>query len=431
MTLVDYSLYKWDAQNCIRCTNCRWVDFIWMASHRFSKLCPSSARFLFDAYAAHGRYDLSLAIAEGRIKWSPKLLEEIYTCQLCGACDVKCLRNVGLEPMQVLEWLRQKAVEEGKGPLPAHRRIAGKIAESHNRYGASNADRSRWLREGMAPAKKADVLYFVGCNSSFRQQKLARAAVRLLTATGTDFMLLGPEEWCCGNPLYAVGLVNDARRTAEHNLHAIRASGARTVIASCAECYQTLKVTYPRLFGFSTDDLGFEVLHITEFMDRRLQEGRLRFTHPVEMHVTYQDPCRLGRMSEPWEHWEGRRGKYGVFDPPKKRRKGTFGSYDPARNLLKAVPALELEEMERRKDQAWCCGAGGGVREAFRDFALWTARERLAEALETTGAETIITACPYCRENFAEAIKSGDYPLQTFDIVEIMAKAIAPDGKED
>lgn len=424
MTAIDYALYKWDAQNCIRCTNCRWVDFIWMASHRFSKLCPSSARFLFDAYAAHGRYDLSLAIAEGRLQWSPRLLEEVYACQLCGACDVKCLRNVGLEPMQVLEWLRQKAVEDGKGPLPAHRRIAGKIADSHNRYGAPNADRLRWLPEGIEPVKHAGVLYFVGCHSSFRQQKLARATARLLAATGTDFMLLGPEEWCCGNPLYTVGLVDEARRTAEHNLQAIRASGAQTVIASCAECYQTLKVTYPRLFGLSTRDLGFEVRHITEFMDRELQEGKLTFTRSVPMRVTYQDPCRLGRMSEPWEHWEGRRGKYGVFDPPKKRRRGTFGAYDPARNLLKAIPGLELEEMERRKDQAWCCGAGGGVREAFRDFALWTAQERLAEATETTGAEAIVTACPYCRENFAEAIRSGDYPLRTMDIVEIMLQAM-------
>ncbi|MBM3132099.1 MAG: (Fe-S)-binding protein, partial [Chloroflexi bacterium] len=127
---------------------------------------------------------------------------------------------------------------------------------------------------------------------------------------------------------------------------------------------------------------------------------------------------------EPWEHWEGRRGKYGIFDPPKKRRKGTFGAYDPARNLLKAIPGLQLEEMERRKDQAWCCGASGGVRDAFKEFALWTARERLAEARGTTGAQAIISACPYCKENFAEAIKSDGDPLQTYDIAEIMLRAI-------
>ena len=80
--------------------------------------------------------------------------------------------------------------------------------------------------------------------------------------------------------------------------------------------------------------------------------------------------------------------------------------------------------MERRKDQAWCCGAGGGVKDAFNDFALWTAQERITEAQETTGAEAIISACPYCKENFSDAIKAGDEKMQTYDIAEIMLLAL-------
>ena len=421
--LIDFETYKWDAQNCIRCTNCKWVDFIWMQSLRFSKLCPSNARYFFDAYAANGRYDIALALAEGRLEFSPKILEEIYTCTLCGACDVKCLRNVGLEPSQVLEWLRQKAVEDGQGPMPEHKAVAENIANNRNRYGAPNDNRGKWLRSEARPAQKADVLYFVGCNSSFKQQELSQASARLLTASGTEFMILGEQEWCCGNPLYAVGLVDQAREVAEHNLKAIQESGAKTVIASCAECYQTLKVIYPKIMGKSTSDLGFEVLHFTEYMDKQLQGGKLKFNTPVNMRVTYQDPCRLGRMSEPWTHWEGKRGKYGIFDPPKPRRKGTNGSYDPARNILNAIPGLQVEEMERRKDQAWCCGAGGGVRDAFKDFALWTAQERIEEAEQTTGAEAIISACPYCKENFDDAIRAGKEKIQTYDIAEIMLQA--------
>jgi len=422
--LIDFETYKWDAQNCIRCTNCKWVDFIWMQSLRFSKLCPSNARYLFDAYAANGRYDIALAIFEGRIDITPKILEEIYACQLCGACDVKCLRNVGLEPSQVLEWLRQKAVEDGKGPMPEHKKVADKIAKSKNRYGATNKGRAKWVPKEAQPVERADVLYFVGCNSSFKQQKIAQATARLLQATGTDYMTLGDDEWCCGNPLYSVGLVDQAREMAEHNLEAIKNSGAKTVIASCAECYQTLKVIYPKLLGKSTSDLGFEVLHLTEFMDSQMQDRKIKFTKPVNIKVAYQDPCRLGRMSEPWTHWEGKRGKFGIFDPPKPRRKGTNGAYDPARNLLHAIPGLQVEEMERRKDQAWCCGAGGGVKDAFNDFALWTARERIIEAQETTGAEAIISACPYCKENFEDAIKAGEDKMKTYDIAEIMLKAI-------
>ncbi len=421
--LIDFDTYRWDAQNCIRCTNCKWVDFIWMQSLRFSKLCPSNACYFFDAYAANGRYDIALAMAENRIEYSPRLLEEIYACTLCGACDVKCLRNVGLEPSQVLEWMRQKAVEDGQGPMPEHRAIADNISKNRNRYGSPNENRAKWLPSDIKPAEKADVLYFVGCNSSFKQQQLSRSTARLLQATGTDFMVLGEEEWCCGNPLYSAGLVDQAGEVARHNLDAIEKSGAKTVIASCAECFHTLKVIYPKLMGKSTSDLGFEVLHLTEYMERQLQEGNLKFTTPVNMKVTYQDPCRLGRMSEPWTHWEGIRGKYGIFDPPKPRRKGTNGIYDAPRNILNAVAGLELNEMERKKDQAWCCGAGGGVRDAFRDFALWTARERLDEAAETAGAEAVITACPYCRENFDDAIRGSNEPIQTFDIAEIMLQA--------
>lgn len=421
--LIDFETYKWDAQNCIRCTNCKWVDFIWMASLRYSKLCPSNARYFFDAYAANGRYDIALALAEGRLDFSPKILEEIYTCTLCGACDVKCLRNVGLEPSQVLEWLRQKAVEDGHGPMPEHKTVAENIANNRNRYGSPNDNRGKWLTSEGRPAQKADVLYFVGCNSSFKQQQIAQATAKLFNAAGAEFMVLGEQEWCCGNPLYAVGLVDQAREVAEHNLKAIQESGAKTVVASCAECFQTLKVIYPKLMGKSTTDLGFEVLHFTEYMDKQIQEGKLKFDTPVNMRVTYQDPCRLGRMSEPWTHWEGKRGKFGIFDPPKPRRKGTNGAYDPARNILNAIPGLQVEEMERRKDQAWCCGAGGGVKDAFNDFALWSAQERIDEAKEITGAEAIISACPYCKENFNDAINAGEEKMQTFDIAEIMLQA--------
>jgi len=430
MTLIDFETYRWDAQNCVRCSNCRWVDFIWMASLRFSKICPSSARYGFDAYAAHGRLEIALALANGELEWSPKVLEEIYTCTLCGACDVKCLRNVGLEPTQTLEWMRQKAVDDGQGPMPEHKAVAENIANNRNRYGAPNDNRGKWLRSDARPVQKADVLYFVGCNSSFKQQQIAQATAKLLNASGTEFMILGEQEWCCGNQLYNVGLVDQAREMAEHNLKAIEESGAKTVVASCAECYQTLKVIYPKLMGKSTTDLGFEVLHITEHLDQQLQNGKLKFTAPVNMRVTYQDPCRLGRMSEPWTHWEGKRGKYGIFDPPKPRRKGTYGAYDPARNLLNAIPGLQVEEMERRKDQAWCCGASGGVRDAFKELALWSARERIEEAKEVTGAEAIISACPYCKENFTEVIAADKERLQTLDITEIMLQAISPEGKE-
>jgi Fe-S oxidoreductase len=141
--------------------------------------------------------------------------------------------------------------------------------------------------------------------------------------------------------------------------------------------------------------------------------------------VTYHDPCHLGRLGEPWIHWEGKRipGYKFVFDPPKEYRRGSNGVYEPPREVLKAIPGLKLAEMDRIKEYAWCCGAGGGVNVSNPEFSLWTAMDRIEEA-ESTGAEAIATACPWCEKNFNEAIKESGSDLKVYDIVELVDKAI-------
>lgn len=88
-----------------------------------------------------------------------------------------------------------------------------------------------------------------------------------------------------------------------------------------------------------------------------------------------------------------------------------------------AKKGLRLIEMERIKEYSWCCGAGGGVRDTDLDFAMWTASERIAEA-ESTGAEAIVTACPWCKRNFTDAINRNGSRLKVYDIVELLEKAI-------
>ena len=141
--------------------------------------------------------------------------------------------------------------------------------------------------------------------------------------------------------------------------------------------------------------------------------------------VTYHDPCHLGRLGEPYIHWEGKPipGHIRIFDPPKEFRRGTFGVYEPPRDILKSIPGLKLIEMDRIKEYAWCCGAGGGVKETNPEFARWTAQERIDEA-ETTGAEAIVTACSGCEQNFGDAIEENKSSLKVYDVVELLARAI-------
>ncbi|GAG52019.1 unnamed protein product, partial [marine sediment metagenome] len=136
----------------------------------------------------------------------------------------------------------------------------------------------------------------------------------------------------------------------------------------------------------------------------------------------FHDSCNLGRLSEPWVHWEGERGDWSVYNPPRQIRRGTYGIYDQPRDILNAIPGLELVEMPRHHENAWCCGNAAGVKEAFPDLASWSADERLREA-GTTGAEAIVSACPGCRDNFSQSAKSNG--IKAYDILELVAKAAA------
>ena len=149
---------------------------------------------------------------------------------------------------------------------------------------------------------------------------------------------------------------------------------------------------------------------MVEFVDQLIKAGQLKFTKPVDMTVTYHDPCHLGRQGEAYVPWAGKEkkifGQAVCYDPPRPRYNGAFGIYEPPRDVLKAIPGLEMVEMERNREAAWCCGAGGGAPEAYPEFSRWTATERIEEA-KSTGADAIVSACPWCERNFLDAT-AGD-----------------------
>jgi Fe-S oxidoreductase len=102
---------------------------------------------------------------------------------------------------------------------------------------------------------------------------------------------------------------------------------------------------------------------------------------------------------------------------------GHHGVYNPPRQILKEIPGLELLEMVRNEENSFCCGGGGGVPEAFPDFAMWTAKQRLREA-NSTGAEAIISCCPFCQSNFEKAIDAGKERIRYFDLTELLVNAL-------
>ena len=418
--MLSVDEYKRQAKMCVRCTFCKFIDLNWVKSLRFSRQCPIDTRYAFNLYSPHGLLHSALAELDGELDFTPKLLDALYKCTLCGACDSRCKRNLDIEVLQVIENLRIRCVEQGKGPMPEHKVLADKIRKTKNEYGKPHEDRMKWVTGDIKPAQKADIVYFVGCNAAYKQPELARNTAKILQYTGTEFMLLA-DEWCSGNYVMATGQVDLARELAEHNVKAIEESGAKTVITSSAEVYKSLKVDFPRLLGKSTEDMPYTALHITEYLDQLMQDGKLEFKKNVNMKVTYHDPCNLGRLSEPWQEWEPNYIR--VIPVGKVWRRGERGIYDPPRNILKAISGVEINEMERNRSNTWCAGSCGGVELAFPDFAMWTAGERIEEA-QATGAEAIVTCSPDVKELLAKAVKEKKANMAVYDITEIIVKAI-------
>lgn len=220
---------------------------------------------------------------------------------------------------------------------------------------------------------------------------------------------------------FRIGYGGEFTKYAENNIEAWTNAGVKTVVTSCSDCYHTFKHLY------SEAGSKFEVVHMVEFIDRLIKEGKIKFGKPINTRVTYHDPCHLGRQGEPYVPWKGVekkiRGQLVIYEPPKPRYNGAQGVYEPPRDVLRAIPGLELVEMERIREYAWCCGAGGGVIDAYPDFSSWTAGERIEEA-KSTGAEAIVSACPWCERNFLDAIRAKDIEMKVFDVIELVQQAI-------
>lgn len=337
-----------------------------------------------------------------------------------------------MEPFEVLLATRAKFVEEGE-MLPEHMMVIDHLKKEDNTMLANKADRGKWA-DGLdiknLSTDNAPVMFHTGCRYSFDEElwPTLQGMVDLLQRSGVDLGIMGNDETCCGGRAYKWGFQGELTKYAEHNVQNWQSQGVKTIVTACADCYAAFKVLYDKI-GMKPE--GIEILHITEYINRIIQEGKLKFTKEVPMTVTYHDPCNLGRQSEPWISWEGTETKVAegglkgliIEDPPKKFRKGAGGVYDVPRNIIKSVPGINFVEMYRIREYAWCCGSGGGVKEAYPDFALYTANERLKEAKDT-GAEAIVTACGWCERNFKDAIEENGNNIKVYNIIELLQMAI-------
>jgi Fe-S oxidoreductase len=424
MELQDY---QHDMERCSRCSFCKWIPWRAFKNNEFTSACPAAARYQWHSFSAGGKFNMAYSWLKKRIDYSPAFLEAVYRCHMDGNCDVSCKAIQDIEPLQNMQALRIQCVKDGQ-LIPAHQPYIESLRKEGNMLLSAKTKRGDWAA-GLAvkdiSREKAEVAYHAGCRYAYDKElwPTVRGGLSLLLKAGVDVGILRDQEGCCGGRAYELGYVEGLSQNAERQEDVWQRAGVKTLVTPCSDCYASYKVLYDKI----GKKLGIEVLHITEYLERLIKEGRLQMKKKVPLTVTYHDPCHLGRLAEPWVHWQGKEvkvmGNLITHVPPKKFRRGANGVYEIPRIILSKIPGLKFVEMYRIKEFAWCCGSGGGVKEAYPDFAIWTANERIKEA-KSVGAEAIVSACGWCTRNFRDAAKETGNHLETYDILDLIQQAV-------
>jgi Fe-S oxidoreductase len=322
--------------------------------------------------------------------------EEIWRCTTCGRCPQRCPRDVRQIESGVA--LRRIATEYQVFPKAVKpvRTASASLIDEGNPLSEARKDRAKWA-EGLAVqpfTEGMEILYFPGCYLSYdpRLKKVARATAAVLNRAGVEFGILGTAESCCGESIRKAGDEELFRRLAKENIKTFIDHGVKKILVSSPHCYHTFKNEYPEF------RVNFEVIHITQFLDELLREGRLTVTGEYAKKVAYHDPCYLGRHN-------------GVFDEP--------------RAILQRVPGLDLRELADARRDSLCCGGGGGRIWMETQKGERFSELRLEQVLEA-GAEVLVTACPYCITMFEDSRLTLDLAerLEVKDITEIIQEIL-------
>lgn len=366
---------------CLRCAFC--FDLSWLGA---ANLCPAYAYGAFESYGARGRIAIARALLEGELECDESVAQRIFTCTECRACAEHCFKYI--DTVRIFAAMREDLATRGLIP-PSLAVATDGLEQTHNLYGKPHEKRLSWLKDRSRVDRPARVAFFVGCTPAYVRRSLARDTYTVLEKAGLDFTVLS-DEWCCGHPFMAAGQREQTAEVMRHNVDALTRLGVERVVFECPGCMRTFREDLPEVLG---ESLPFDVLHVTEELARRVQEGQLRFdVFQSGAVVTYHDPCTLGRG---------------------------LGIYDAPRTIISAMPGMRLQEMPRHGRDAYCCGAGSFVRYDHPDFTDQTGHERLHEA-ESTGAQYLLTSCPACVTQFQYVRGRLDSPLQVMDLLALV-----------
>lgn len=322
--------------------------------------------------------------------------ESIWGCTTCGACMEAC--PVFIEQMPKIIQLRRHLVETEANFPEELLNLFENMEGRSNPWGIAPSERTKWCSQmEVKPFDKhaTEYLFYVGCAGSFdsRNKHVSVAMAQLLDKAGISWGILGKDEKCCGDSVRRLGNEYVFDKMARENVALFRERGVKKVITQCPHCFSTLKNDY-RQYG-----IELEVIHHSELLRNLVQDGRLKQDKTTsEMGATvFHDSCYLGRHND-------------VYDAP--------------RQVVEAATGKAPAEMERNRNNAFCCGAGGGRMWMEEHTGERINLTRVTEALQEK-PDTVCVACPYCLTMFEDGLKDVKADnVKVRDVAEIMAEAL-------
>ncbi len=325
--------------------------------------------------------------------------EAVWTCVNCKLCWDRCPQQINIP--ELFQAVRSVLLEWGSIPSELKFSVSG-LRNEGNPWGEKRDERQNWAEKKEVPfyEKGMEQMLFTCCANDYdsRNQEAAAATVNILKKAKLDFGYLGNRGTCCGDMVYSIGETEVFDQLSDRNIQTLNELSPEEVITISPHCLNSFRNRYPA-------DAGINSIHITELLERLLLENRLGNLHTVEKKITYHDPCYLGRYNE-------------IYDAP--------------RNVLSAIPGLELIEMAHNRERSLCCGGGGGGAWLETKKGERIGDVRIFEALDT-GAECIATACPYCVQMLEASILGFNLQekLKVATVSELLWESLSGGGENE
>ncbi len=350
----------------------------------------------WESESPRGKWFLLREYMAGRAKLDQTMVDKFMACTTCEVCNVQCPLELPNEP----SWLQMRGFmiqEKDKMTFPAFEVMRASLKKERNIWASYSHDRAKWVPEDIRDKikERAEIAYFPGCTASLVEQDVSQGTARLLDSAGVEFTYLGDGEACCGIPMLVAGMWETFEEILRHNVRGMKERGVKTVVTSCPACWLVWKVYYPEWAAKLGVDYPFETKHYSEIIAERIQAGKLRFTEPVNMRVTWHDSCHMGRAG---------------------------GIYEPPREMLKAIPGLEFVEMEHNRENAHCCASVLTLLDN-PDTAKVIGDIRIREA-EDVGAEAIVASCPCCEVQLRVTVEKTDRALPIIDLANLASRSL-------